>query len=174
MLLAVASDREDPPIRRHSCREPRPRCWHGSNRVPLEQINRSLAAQYEVIKAKATYANRIKVEVKTQSRVKRCDVMQFEVEYEPPKLEFLDNNTSSVRLTTQILKGTLRQCEFPRELCRRQGERSRLRSGAESRWRDPDGDDPDSTAGRQGRAAATGQQDLQRRGGPGARDLRRQ
>jgi hypothetical protein len=86
--------------------------WDVVFNMSLDQINKSLAAQYEELKTSTAYSNRLKIETKVQRRARTCDVTKFQIEYGYPKLEFLTNNTKSVQLQMQILKGSIQTCDF--------------------------------------------------------------
>lgn len=85
--------------------------WDVVFNMTLSQINKVLAQQYDAMKDKEDYWNKIRVETKPTGR-RTKQFSKIDLTYGYPRLEFLENNDTRVSLKMDIVSGTIIYCEI--------------------------------------------------------------
>lgn len=84
--------------------------WDVVFNMGIQQINKALAAQYETLKRDTAYKNTIVVDTQETYPGNVTVINRFNIEYGYPQLTFSVNNSNTMQLQMEILKGTVQRC----------------------------------------------------------------
>jgi hypothetical protein len=84
--------------------------WDVVYNMALEQINETMAAQYEENKRAHPYGGKIDVDTRRHIAGDVYEIMRFRMNYGYPKIAFLQNNDKQVKVEMVISSGSVEKC----------------------------------------------------------------